>query len=79
MMQMSEASVETEQVPTELVELKERIQPASVRAERRPSHANRCQELRREAMQEEYSSLPPSAGLPAKIRRFIERLMRRVA
>ena len=26
--------------------------------ERRPSHANRCQELRREALQEEYSSLP---------------------
>jgi hypothetical protein len=49
------------------------------RAERRPSHANRCQELRREAMQEEYSSLPSLAGLPAKIRRFIKRLMRRVA
>jgi hypothetical protein len=49
------------------------------RAERRPSHANRCQELRREAMPEEYSSLPSLAGLPAKIRRFIERLMRRVA
>jgi hypothetical protein len=49
------------------------------RAERRPSHANRCQELRREAMQEEYSSLPSLAGLPAKIRRFIKGLMRRVA
>jgi DDE superfamily endonuclease len=49
------------------------------RAARRPSHANRCQELRREAMQEEYASLPSAAGLPAKIRRFINRLMRRVA
>ena len=49
------------------------------RAERRPSHANRCQELRREAMQEEYSSLPSVAGLRPKIRRFIDRLMRRVA
>jgi len=49
------------------------------KAERRPSHANRCQELRREAMQEEYASLPSAAGLPAKIRRFIKRLMRRVA
>ena len=48
-------------------------------AERRPSHANRCQELRREAMQEEYSSLPSRAGLRRKIRRFIQRLMRRVA
>ena len=37
--------------------------------ERRPSHANRCQELRREAMQEEYSSLPSVAGLRPKIRR----------
>ena len=35
-------------------------------AERRPSHANRCQELRREAMQEEYSSLPSRAGLRQK-------------
>ena len=49
------------------------------RAARRPSHANRCQELRREAMREEYSSLPSLATLPAKIRRFIKRLMRRVA
>jgi len=49
------------------------------RAERRPSHANRCQELRREALQEEYSSLPSLAGLRPKIRRFIQRLMRRVA
>jgi hypothetical protein len=48
-------------------------------AARRPSHANRCQEFRREAMQEEYSSLPSLAGLPVKIRRFIKRLMRRVA
>ena len=47
--------------------------------ERRPSHANRCQELRREALQEEYSSLPSVAGLRPKIRRFIQRLMRRVA
>ena len=36
------------------------------KAERRPSHANRCQELRREAMQEEYSSLPSVAGLRRK-------------
>jgi hypothetical protein len=49
------------------------------RAERRPSHANRCQELRREAMQEEYSSLPSVAGLRPKIRRFIQRLMRQAA
>ena len=49
------------------------------KAARRPSHANRCQELRRAAMQEEYSSLPSAAGLPAKIRWFIKRLMRRVA
>ena len=48
-------------------------------AERRPSHANRCQELRREAMEEEYSSLPSVAALRPKIRRFIDRLMRRVA
>ena len=41
--------------------------------ERRPSHANRCQELRREALQEEYSSLPSVAGLRRKIRRFIQR------
>jgi hypothetical protein len=47
--------------------------------ERRPSHANRCQELRREAMQAEYSHLPSVAGLRPKIRRFIQRLMRRVA
>ena len=47
--------------------------------ERRPSHANRCQELRREALQEEYSSLPSVGGLRPKIRRFIQRLMRRVA
>jgi len=48
-------------------------------AERRPSHANRCQELRREALQAEYSSLPFVAALRPKIRRFIQRLMRRVA
>jgi hypothetical protein len=38
MMQTSEAADETERVPTELVELKERIQgqPASVRAELEP-------------------------------------------
>ena len=30
--------------------------------ERRPSHANRCQELLREALQEEYSSLPSVGG-----------------
>jgi hypothetical protein len=47
--------------------------------ERRPSHANRCQELRREALQKEYSSLPFVAALLPKIRRFIQRLMRRVA
>ena len=41
--------------------------------ERRPSHANRCQELRREALQEEYSSLPSVGGLRRKIRRFIQR------
>jgi DDE superfamily endonuclease len=46
---------------------------------RRPSHANRCQQLRREALDEEYSSLPSLAGLRPKIRRFIQRLMRRVA
>src|SRR5262249_46660226 len=49
------------------------------RAERRPSHADRCRELRREAMQEEYSSLPSLSGVRPKIRRFIRRLMRRVA
>jgi hypothetical protein len=47
--------------------------------ERRPSHANRCQELRREALHEEFASLPSVAGLRPKIRRFIRRLMRRVA
>ncbi|MBV8610033.1 MAG: hypothetical protein JO034_21555, partial [Singulisphaera sp.] len=47
--------------------------------ERRPSHANRCQELRREALEEEFSSLPSLAGLRPKIRRFIRRLMQRVA
>ncbi len=48
-------------------------------AERRLSHANRCQELRREAMQEEYASLPSVMGLRPKIRKFINRLMRRAA
>jgi hypothetical protein len=47
--------------------------------ERRPSHANRCQELRREAMKEEFSSLPSIEGLRPKIRQFIKRLMRRAA
>jgi hypothetical protein len=47
--------------------------------ERRPSHANRCQELRRAALQEEYSALPSVAGLRPEIRRFIQRLIRRVA
>jgi hypothetical protein len=49
------------------------------KAERRPSHADRCQELRREALRAEYSSLPSVAGLRPKIRRFIQRLMRRAA
>ena len=49
------------------------------KAKRRPSHANRCQELRRKAMQEEYSSLPSVVGLRPKIRRFIQHLMHRVA
>jgi hypothetical protein len=49
------------------------------RAERRPSHANRCQELRRAAMHEEYSRLPSVEALRPKIRRFIQRLMRQVA
>jgi DDE superfamily endonuclease len=47
--------------------------------ERRPSHANRCRELRREALEEEFSSLPSLAGLGPKIRRFFRRLMQRVA
>ena len=34
--------------------------------ERRPSHANRCQELRREALQEEYSSLPSGRACAEK-------------
>jgi hypothetical protein len=49
------------------------------KAARRPSHANRCQELRREAMQEGFEALPSVAGSRPKIRRFIRRLMRRVA
>ena len=48
-------------------------------AERRPSHANRCQQLRREALQEEYSRLPSVAGVRPKIRRFIQRLIRAAA
>ena len=47
--------------------------------ESRPWHANRCEELRREAMQEGFASLPSLAGLPVKTRRFIKRLMCRVA
>ena len=47
--------------------------------ERRPSHANRCRELRREALEEEFSALPALGALRPKIRRFIQRLMRRVA
>jgi hypothetical protein len=43
------------------------------------SGANRSQELRHQAMQEEYESLPSVAGLRPKIRRFIRRLMRRGA
>jgi hypothetical protein len=46
---------------------------------RRPSHANRSQELRRRARNEEDSRLPSVTGLRPKIRRFIQRLMRRVA
>ena len=46
---------------------------------RRPSHADRCRELRREALEEEFSSLPSLGALRPKIRRFIQRLMRRVA
>jgi hypothetical protein len=49
------------------------------KAERRPSHADRCRELRREALEEEYSSLPSLGALRPIIRRFIQRLMRRVA
>ncbi|HMB03669.1 MAG TPA: transposase [Isosphaeraceae bacterium] len=47
--------------------------------ERRPSHANRCQQLRREALGEEYSRLPSVARVRPKIRRFIQRLMRAIA
>jgi hypothetical protein len=47
--------------------------------ERRPSHADRCRRLRREALEEEYSHLPATAGLRPKIRRFIRRLMRAAA
>jgi hypothetical protein len=48
-------------------------------AERRPSHADRCRGLRREALKEEYSHLPAMAGLRPKIRRFIRRLMKAAA
>jgi hypothetical protein len=48
-------------------------------AERRPSHADRSRQIRRQAMREEYSRLPSSKGLRPKIRRFIERLMRAAA
>ena len=47
--------------------------------ERRPSHADRCRQLRREALEEEYSHLPAATGLRPKIRRFIRRLMRAAA
>jgi DDE superfamily endonuclease len=47
--------------------------------ERRPSHADRCRQLRREALKEEYSHLPAATGLRPKIRRFIRRLMRAAA
>src|SRR5262249_32457237 len=46
---------------------------------RRPSHADGCRELRREALEEEFSSLPSLAGLRPKIRPFIRRLIRRGA
>jgi DDE superfamily endonuclease len=49
------------------------------REERRPSHANRCQRLRREALEEEFSRLPSAGGLRPKIRRFLQRLIRAVA
>jgi DDE superfamily endonuclease len=49
------------------------------RKARRPSHANRCQELRRQAMNADDSRRSWVAGLRPKIRRFIQRLMRRVA
>ena len=47
--------------------------------ERRPSHADRCRQLRRQALEEEYSHLPAATGLRPKIRRFIRRLMRAAA
>src|SRR5262249_38782141 len=47
--------------------------------QRRPSHADRCRRLRREALEEEYSHLPAAAGLRPKIRHFIRRLMRAAA
>ena len=50
------------------------------RKERRPSHANRCQELRREAMQGEYSHLPSVAGsAPKKSAGSFNARLRRVA
>jgi hypothetical protein len=42
-------------------------------------HADRCRVLRREVWEGESSSLPSLAGLRPKIRRFIRRLMQRVA
>jgi DDE superfamily endonuclease len=47
--------------------------------ERRPSHADRCRRLRREALEEEYSHFASSGGLRPKIRRFIRGLMRAAA
>src|SRR5512135_833400 len=49
------------------------------KAARRPSHADRCRSLRREALEEEYSRLPSVAGMRPKIRRFVQGLIRRVA
>jgi DDE superfamily endonuclease len=49
------------------------------KAERRPSHADRCRQLRRESLTEEYSHLPAAAALRPKIRRFIRRLMKAAA
>ena len=49
------------------------------KAERRPSHADRCRQPRREALKEEYSHLPAAATLRPKIRRFIRRLMKAAA
>jgi hypothetical protein len=40
------------------------------KVERRPSHADRCRQFRREALKEEYAHLPTAPGLRPKIRRF---------